>query len=92
MTGIRRYPCASPHGGFQFRRLVEHNPLASYEPTTCIEVSSEHTPIEYTTRRNSFNTDYNDNTTTVAASETPDMKEVGQSIAPLFSQEREVSF
>ena len=38
-----------------------------------------------------FNTDCNDLTTTVAAFEIPDMKEVGQSTSPLSSQEREVS-
>ena len=40
---------------------------------------------------NSFNTDYNDLTTTVAASETPDMKKVGQSTSPLLFQVRAVS-
>ena len=61
------------------------------EPNTCIDASSEHTPVNYPSRRNSLNADYNDLTTTVAASETPDMKEVGRSTSPLFSQEREVS-
>ena len=46
---------------------------SGYEPKTCIDVSSGHTPINYTSRRNRFNTDHNDLTTTVAASETPDM-------------------
>ena len=27
MTGFRRCPCITPHGGFQFGRLVEHDPL-----------------------------------------------------------------
>ena len=27
MTGIRRSPCATPHGGFQFGHLVEPTPL-----------------------------------------------------------------
>ena len=62
-----------------------------FEPKTCIDVSNEHTPINYPTRRNSFNTDYNDLTTTVPASETPDIKEVGQSTSPLMRQERELS-
>ena len=90
ITGIRKSPCAPPHGGFQFGRLVKHNPLTCYEPKTCIEVSSKHTPINYASKKNSCNTDYNDLTTTVEA-ETPDTKEVGQSTSPLFSQEREVS-
>ena len=91
MTGIRRSPCATPHGGLEFGRLVEPTPLTGNEPIRCIDVSSELTPINYSSRRNSFNTDYNDFTTTVAASETPDMKEVWQSISPLLFQEREVS-
>ena len=74
-----------------FGHLVESTPLTGYEPKTCIDVSSEHTPINCPSRRNSFNTDYNDLTTTVAASETTDAKEVGQLTSPLFSQEREVS-
>ena len=44
-----------------------------------VDVSSEHTPINYPSRRDSFDSEYNDLTTTVAASETPDMKEVGLS-------------
>ena len=91
MTWIRRSPCASPHKGLQFGRLVEPTPFTGYEPKTCIDVSNEHTPINCPSRRDSFNTDYNDLTTTVAPSETPDMKEVGQSISPLLFQEREVS-
>ena len=90
MTGIRRFRCATPHGGLQFGRLVEQSPFVGYEPKTGIDATSEHTPINHQTTRNSFNTDYNDLTTTVAASETPDMKEVGQSTSPLF-QERDVS-
>ena len=82
-------PCATPHGGLQFGRLVEPTPLTGYDPKTCIDVSSEQTPVSYLSRRNSVNTDYNDLTTTVAVSETPDMKEVGQSTSPLLLQERE---
>ena len=85
MTRIRRSPCATPHGRLQFGRLVEPTPLTGYER------KSEHTPINYTSRRNSFDTDCNDLTTTVAASEPPDITEVGQSTSPLLFQEREVS-
>ena len=60
LTGIRSFPCATPHGGFQFGRLVEPTPLTSYQPKTCIDISSEHTPMNYPSKRNSFNTDYND--------------------------------
>ena len=45
---------------------------------------------DHPSRRNSFNTDYDDLTTTVAASETTDTKEVGQLTSPLFSQERKI--
>ena len=90
ITGIRRSPCATPHGGLQFGRPVEPIAFTGYEPNSCIDFSSEHTPINCPSRRNSFNTE-NDLTATVAASETPDMKEVGQSTSPLFFQEREVS-
>ena len=65
-------------------------PLTFYEPKTCIDVNSEHTPTNYPSRRNRVNTDYNDITTTVAASETPDLK-VGQPTLPPVLQEREVS-
>ena len=71
--------------------LVEPTPLTGQEPNSCIDVSSEHTPNNNPSRRDSFNTDYNDLNTTVAASETPDTKEVGQSTSPLLFQERKVS-
>ena len=58
ITGIRRSPRATPHGGLQFGHLVEP--------------SSEHTPINDPSRRNSSDTEYNDLTTTVAASENSD--------------------
>ena len=69
--------------------LIEPTPLTGYEPKTCNDSSSEDTPINCPLSRNSFNTDYNDLITTVAASETTD-KEVGQSTSPLF-HEREAS-
>ena len=91
MTGIRRSPCATPPAGTLFGHLAESSPHTGYEPKSCIDVRSEHTPINYTSRRNSFNTDYNDLTTTVAASEPPDMKEVEQSSSPLMFLEGQVS-
>ena len=60
-------------------------------PRPRIDVSSEHTPINYPSRRKSCNPNFNDLTTTVAASQNPDVKEVGQSTPPLLFQEREVS-
>ena len=90
-TRTRMHPSAPPRGGMLFGSLVEQRPLASHEPRICTEVSIEHTPINLSSRRNSFNTDYNDLTTTIASSETTDTKEVGQLTSPLFYQEREVS-
>ena len=88
MTGIKRSPCATPHGGWQFDRLVEHNPLTGYEPKTCIEVRRVSTRRSTTSRGETASTRA---TTPATASEAPDMKEAGQSTSPLFSQEREVS-
>ena len=67
LTGIKSTPCATPLEG-RSGYLAESLPHAGYEPNTCIDVSSEHTPINYPSRRNSFNIQ-NDFTTTVAASE-----------------------
>ena len=55
-----------------FGHLADCTPLTGYEPKICIDVSSEHTPINYPSRRNSFNIENNDLTTTVTASETFD--------------------
>ena len=46
-TGIRRSLCATLHGGLQIGRLVDPTPLTGCEPKTCIDVSSELTPINY---------------------------------------------
>ena len=60
--------CATPPRGLLFGHLAESTPLTSYEPKTCIDVSSEHTPINYPWKRNCFNIENHDLTTTVAAS------------------------
>ena len=39
--------CATPPGGLLFGLLAESSPLTGYEPKTCIDVSSGHTPINY---------------------------------------------
>ena len=49
MTGIRRPPGATPPGGLLCGRLAESTPLTGYEPKTCIDLSIEHTPINYPT-------------------------------------------
>ena len=72
LTGIRSTPCATSPEGRQSGHLAEPLPHTGYEPKTCIDVSSEHTPINYPSRRNSFNIENNDLTTTVAASENSD--------------------
>ena len=72
MTGIWRSSCATPSGGLLFGHLAESTPLTGYKPKTCIDVNSEHTPLNYTSRRNSFNIENNDLTTTTAASDNSD--------------------
>ena len=61
LTGSRRTPYATPPAGMQFGHLAESSPHTGYVLT----------PINYTSRRNSFNIE-NDLTTTVAASESSD--------------------
>ena len=70
LTGIRTHSSATSLE-WQSGYLADSIPLTGYEPKTCIDVSSEHTPINYPYRKNSFNIEDNV-TTTVAASETSD--------------------
>ena len=88
-TGMSMNRCATPSGSLFFGRVAEQSLLTGYETKSLIEVSSEHTPINFPSRKGSFNS--NDLTTTVAASGVTDTIEVGQLTSPLFSQEREVS-
>ena len=69
VTGSRSTLGATSLEGRQSGCLAEALPHTGHEPNTCIDVSSEHTPINYPSRRNSFNIE-NGLTTTVAASET----------------------
>ena len=64
VTGIRKPPCDTPPGGLLFVHLAESTPPPGYEPKTCSDVSTEHTPINYSSMRNSFNIE-NDLITTV---------------------------
>ena len=48
--------------------MAEQSPLTSYELNGLIEISSEYTPINFPSKRNSFTTDLND-VPTVAASD-----------------------
>ena len=90
-ASLSQKPCAAPQGGLILGRLAEQSPLAGYEPNSLIEASSEHTPINFPSRKDSFDTDFNDLATTVAASEITDTIEVGHLPSPLFSQKRKVS-
>ena len=74
----------------QFGRLAEQGPLAGYEPKSLIEVRSEHTPINFPSRKNSFDTDFGGLAATVDASQRTDT-DLGQLTSPLSIQEREVS-
>ena len=60
MTGIRRLICATPPGGLQFGHLAQSTLLTGCEAKTCIDVSSERTPINYPSKRNSSNLENND--------------------------------
>ena len=81
-------PCATPQGGLFCGRLAEQSPPTGCEPKSLIEVSSEHTPINLPSRKDSFDTDLNDLAPT---SEIIDTIGVGQLTSPLFSLERKVS-
>ena len=80
--------CATPQRCLLFDRLTEQSPLTCYESKSLNEISSVHTPMNHTSRKNSFDTDFSDLATTVAATEKNDATEVGQLTSPLFSQER----
>ena len=71
LTGIRTHLSATSLEG-QSGHLADSIPLTGCEPNTCIDVSSEHTPINYSCRKNSFNNEDNV-TTTAAATEISDV-------------------
>ena len=52
LTGIRLNPCATPPWG------GPSGPNTGYEPKFCIDVSSEHTPINFPTKNMSFQQEY----------------------------------
>ena len=66
LTGIRLNPCATPLWGGPSGHLADPIPNAVYEPKFCIDVSSEHTPINLPTRNMSFQQEYD---ATIIASE-----------------------
>ena len=69
LTGIRSTTqrAASPWGG-PSGHLADPTPRTGCEPNFCIDVSSEHTPINFPSRKDSFNLE-NDPTNTVAAAD-----------------------
>ena len=78
-----------PSGGGWFGRMAGQSPLTGYEANNLIEISSQHTPINFHFRRHSFHTDFKDVPTTAASAAT-DTLDSGVT-SPLFTQEREVN-
>ena len=70
--------------------MTEQSPITGLEPKDLIEISSDYTPINFPSRKNSFATDIDD-VPTVAASDIAETLKEGQLTSPLFTQEREVS-
>ena len=80
--------CADPLSGSWLGRMAEQSLLTGYEPEDLSEISSEHTPINFPSRKSSFSPDIDDVPTIVAASDTTETIEAGQLTSPLFTQER----
>ena len=66
LTGIRLNPCATPLWGGPSGHLADPTPNTGYGPKFCIDVSSEHTPINLPSRNMGFQQEYD---TTITASE-----------------------
>ena len=77
-------PCIDPSGGGWFGPVAEQSPLTGHEPNNLIEISSQHTPINFV-----FSTDFNGVPTTGASDDT-DTLDAGMA-SPLFTQERQVN-
>ena len=71
------FTCAAPRSGGWFG---EQFPITCYEPNNLIEISSEHTPINFPSKRNSFRTDFNDEPTIIAASDATDTLDAGVTV------------
>ena len=82
-------PCIDPSGAGWFGPVAEQSPLTGCEPNNLIEISSQHTPINFPSRRNIFTTDFNGVPTTAASDDT-DTLDAGMRF-PLFTQEIEVN-
>ena len=83
--GNRKY-LPDQRGGPLFGRMGEQSTLTDYEPKSLIEVSREHTPINFLQRRTASTPT---SMTLLPQSQPP--KPLGQFTSPLFTQEREVS-
>ena len=80
-------PCIDPSGGGCFGPVAEQSPLTGDEPNNLIQISSQHTPVNFPSRRNIFSADFNGVPTTAASDDT-DTLDAGMA-SPLFTQERE---
>ena len=78
--------CADPRRGSLTGRMAEQGPISGFEPKDLIVISSKYTPIDFTSRKNSFTK----NVPAVVASDITETSEARQLILPLFTQEREV--
>ena len=83
--------CNDPGGGGWFGRMAEQSPLTGFEPKNLIEISSQHTPIDFLSRRNSFSTDFND-VSTIAASDDTDTLDAGMTSPVVHARKRDESF
>ena len=83
--------CADLRSGSWIDRTAEQSPFIGYEAKDLIEIASEHTPINFPSRKNSFSIDINDVPPTIVASDIIETIEAGQLTSPLFTQERDVS-
>ena len=61
LTRIWLNPCATPLWSGPSGHLADPTPNTGYEPKFCIDVSSEHTPINLPTRKSSFQLEWCDN-------------------------------
>ena len=66
LTGSRLNPCVTPLWSGPSGDLADPTPNTGYEPKFCIDVSSEHTPINFPTRKSTFQLESD---ATIAASE-----------------------
>ena len=57
-TGIRVSPCVTLLGDELSGHLGDSMPITGHEPKFCIDVSSEHTPINLPNRNMSFQQEY----------------------------------